>query len=77
MAIWTYHANDQSPAAVATLFATLAFSNEREAVDVSGSWSDAGWDGTFRLRDGLRRYRLTERRGRWAISRIDDTKGED
>ena len=77
MAIWTYHANDQSPAAVATVFAASAFSDERELVDVHGHWSDAGWDGTFRLRGGLRRYRLTGRRGRWTVEAIDDTKGED
>lgn len=71
--IWTYHARDQSPAAVALVFAQTAFDPPREPEAVSGGWTEAEvYIGRFRLVDGVREYEIrSERGGGWLVRVVD------
>jgi hypothetical protein len=67
--LFTYYADRQSPAAVATVFAASHFDPPREVLDCTGAWVGATeWMGRFRLVDGVRDYRLFGSGGRWTVS---------
>ena len=70
--MWPYYAIDQSPAAVATVFAASQFDPPREVRRVYGSWSPGGlYEGRFTLRGGMREYRISGVSGSWIVTPIE------
>lgn len=53
-------------------FAIRAFDEPREVLDLLGDWQHGGFDGTFRLRDGVAKYRLVYSKDWWKVFRVAD-----
>lgn len=70
--MWTYHANNQSPAAVATVYAAREFDPPRE-LDSAWGWMSGGgrWIGGFRVKGDVRVYNLRGDGGVWTVEPDD------
>jgi hypothetical protein len=72
LTVWTYNASDQSPAAVAAVFAAKEFDPPRELKMAWGYRVRPGrWVGAFEIKGDARPYRLTGEGTLWTVELVE------